>query len=133
MARIWRKTPGGIEYTLEDKVVRVRTTPQLLQTMSEGGKASLALAEELRTLYEAEFGRPLEITAASLAAEIEIHARLDLFFRRSLKRINKLPGRPMADFVGKMRDHVDVIDCGERSVDNNRFAFDFLAFLYRTR
>lgn len=133
MAYNWKKTAGGINYVLGERVVRVETTPELVEALRAAGHPALDLAEELRALYAAQFGRPLDITAASLACEIDLHARLNVFFRRGLKRSGRLPGKPLAGFLGKMMAHTDVIDCGERAIDNNRFVFDMLAFLYGGR
>lgn len=133
MERIWKKTAGGVEYVLGERVVRVHTTPVLIEALRAGSNPAQALAEELCALYIEEYGRPLDITVASLAAEIDIHARLDVFFRRALKRSRRLPGRPLSGFLGKMQAHTEVIDCGERAIDNNRFVFDMLSFLYGGR
>lgn len=133
MARSWQKTAGGADYVLEDRVVRVLTTPRLIEGLQAEGNPALDLAEELRALYAARFGRPLDITAESLASEIDIHVRANVFFRRALKRSGRLPAKPLKGLLKKMLVHTDVIDCGEKAVDNNRFVFDILSFLYRRR
>ena len=60
--------------------------------------------------------------------EILIHAYLDVVFRRIDLIAEKLgkPGRQLKKTLRFLEDATEVIDCGEREVDSNRFVFDDL-------
>ena len=116
----------GIGISLSDRIVRV-DNDGLLKVMLKTGKrnSALILSSRIRQLYETEFGKPLDITTRSLAAEIYDHFLL----QELTLKIEKLTGqiRPTRWMIR----HMEVIDCGERAVDNNRFLWDLVSIFWR--
>lgn len=116
----------GIGISLSDRIVRVNNDG-LLKAMLITGKrdSALTLSSKIRQMYEAEFGKSLNITTRSLAAEIYDHYLL----QELTLKIEKLTGqiRPTRWMIR----HMEVIDCGERSEDNNRFLWDLVSLVWR--
>lgn len=123
MSYDWKKTRDGIGVVYENKVVRINNDDVLHQKLKKGGhKASHYVAMEIRQRYEEQFGKPIDITTRSLGVEIFWHYKIERFclmVERILKRRTRLTKWLIL--------HMDVIDCGEKSEDNNRFVWDFLA------
>lgn len=109
----WTREYSGIDISYEDRIVRVRVDGSLTGYLHENRRqACVRLSEYIHGRYRELFQKELEITLHSLSVEILIHV---LAYRVSKFLHWK-----------KMMVHTQVIDCGERAVDNNRFVFDFL-------
>lgn len=121
----WDKSYKEIGLVFEPRIVRVLNDERLRLYLKRGGrKAASELAAMARELYQTKYGCPLEITTRSLACEIYWHYYINekaLYFekRRGLKKLSRW-----------LIFHMDVIDCGERSEDNNRFLWDFLGVVF---
>lgn len=118
----------GISVKYEDRVVRIRSDENLIRFLHLDRKAGRRLAEQILTEYEAHFGKPLQISLGSLNAEIRIHVFADRLFAASEKFFTKIRIAPhFARLAHWLHVHTRVIDCGEKTVDNNRFVFDLFA------
>lgn len=113
----------------EDKIVRVTCDDALMDYLELPGNGSVPLAEHILKSYEGYFHKPLEISLHSLAVEILGHVYADKFgsslseLSRHLSSEQTSHLKALAD---KLLERTAVIDCGERSVDGNRFVWDFL-------
>lgn len=106
----------------DEKWIRILRDDALLQALEELG--NLVVARAAKGAYRRLWGEEIHISDASLAIEITGHALPDAFAEQMLNR-----GIPAAarQFLEKLRDHTEIIDCGENDVDGNRFFWDILA------
>lgn len=119
----------SISIRYENKIVRITCNEALTNYLKLPGNGSIPLAEHILKTYESYFHKPLEITLHSLAVEILGHVYADKF-GASLNHISEhFSGEQMNllhNLAEKLLERTSVIDCGEKSVDNNRFVWDFL-------
>ncbi|MCQ2507678.1 MAG: hypothetical protein MJ097_02680 [Dorea sp.] len=90
---------------------------------------ALVLAKYIKRNYKREYGKPLYITTMSLAVELIGHfwmQEMALKIKGSLGRGRSLPN-PLIRICDRILLSTEVIDCGERHCDNNRFVWDILA------
>jgi len=123
-------TDNQIEYTLKDRIIRLKNTDALKDYLQEDGNGSLELADFLRGEYEKRYHRELAITRHSLAIEILGHVFFDslsLGIMRLLEQNGSSAALSVRDQLHKIESHAAVIDCGEKSEDGNRWVWDFLA------
>ena len=126
----WAQTAEGVWVRYGDRAVHIKTDAALVEYLGEAGNGARALAEEILREYEKRAGKPLDIGVDSLAIEILIHTFLDTFAGRALHLAEKLPGplaEPLSALMNGLEDRTEIIDCGEREVDGNRWVFDRLA------
>lgn len=117
----------------EPKIVRITTDGALMRYLAQPGRGSQELSAHILARYEALLGQALEISEASMATEILIHAYLDALFLHQKELSQHLPGglgRKLLSLAGRLQAHTTVIDVGERSVDTNRHIFDALSPYY---
>ena len=137
METVWMETPHHIKYALEEKIVRIQADQDLKDFLAEKGNGSETLAAYLCDAYRRKFGKELEIGQHSLAVEILGHAYLDVLLEAISVHLTDTPIslEPVLEALKKIEAHTDVIDCGEKEVDSNRWIWDFLApfhkILYR--
>lgn len=130
MSTLWERSEQGVSVGYEEKVVRIRTDQALMDYLGLPGNGSLPLAEQILARYQELFGKPLAISAPSLAVELLIHAYIDEFARKQEALSAHLPGslgEPLAKLGRSLHRHTEIIDSGEESVDTNRWVFDRLA------
>ena len=127
----WYRTKNGIRFTLEPGIVRLKNDAALAWAMKNGGHRhdGTGVSDMMIYAHRKKMNRDLRITSASLDSEIFWHIKameLCVFCRGTfLYRISRL-------FRGKVEwlyVHMDVIDCGEKDVDNNRFVWDIASKL----
>ena len=115
----------GITVTYELKAVHIVCDDALEKFLKNGKrKAAFKLAGMILHEYENQFKSKLKIKRHSLSVEIYDHF---LLYKISIK-IEKLIGKTRP--TQWLLRHMDIIDCGEKEVDNNRFLWDMLS-LYR--
>lgn len=115
----------GIKVELLDRVVRVENGKALKALLKPGKRsAAMALARTVRRAYEKKAGTALDITEKSLAAEIYDHYLLQEMTLFTEKLFGQ--SRPTRWMIR----HMEVIDCGEKSEDNNRFLWDWASKLW---
>lgn len=120
----WNTKFHGIGIVCEDKCVRVRNDQTLVDFLNDPKtKGSLLIAEYARDLYEEQFGKPLGITQDSLAIEILGHVFVD----KLAAAHEQLKIRVADSFLDMIRLRMEVIDCGEADIDNNRRVWDALS------
>lgn len=97
--------------------------------LARPGNDALILSEYILGTYSDMFHRPLQISQNSLAVEILVHAYLDkLCLYVANTEVVPIEGLDLALKAAfqEIQNRTEVIDCGEREVDTNRFIFDGL-------
>ena len=122
------RTFHGISILIDEHWVRVKTNQALFEYLEQQGKKDASLlASYLKAEYESLYATPLDISSDSLAIEILIHAYIDKLV--NLLQASQLPEvlhNALEPLLSRIEASTAVIDCGEKSVDNNRFVFDGL-------
>ena len=120
----------GITINFMEHWACITTNKNLMDFLERPGNGSVELAEYILTRYRELFQKDLKISKMSLAVEILIHAYLDLLSQNAMKIKDMLPeyvSKPILQLLEQLHSRTSVIDCGEISVDHNRFVFNDLA------
>ncbi|GGE79166.1 hypothetical protein [Priestia taiwanensis] len=120
----------GISVEMKPKSIHLANTSSL-QTILKRPDAPLQLAKFLKERFIEIHGHDIHITAKSLAIEILGHVYVGNF-AEVVKKIPHIPKitLPIVKTATKVTDRTDVIDCGEKDVDSNRWIWDRLAMFY---
>lgn len=121
---------NNIRIDLQKHWARITTDKNLMDYLTQPGNGSVELADYILQRYRDFFHEPLEIAEMSLAVEILIHAYVDQITKSAGEFQKALPehvSKAVLNFAEKIHERTAIIDCGEKSVDNNRFVFDGLA------
>lgn len=126
---MWNTEYKGISISFEDKIVRLKVDDILMKYLGQPGNDAVVLSEYILGTYFDMFHKKLEISLHSLAVEIIIHAYIDRF----CNYVHENPCFPINEIdlwlkqlCASIGQRTEVIDCGERQVDRNRFVFDGL-------
>lgn len=125
----WNREYKEISISFEDRVVRIKCDEFLMRYLARPGNDALILSKYILETYYDMFHKELQISQNSLAVEILIHAYVDkLCLRVADNEILGMEGLDMAlkSVCQQIQSRTEIIDCGEREVDNNRFIFDGL-------
>ncbi|WP_148409857.1 hypothetical protein [Murimonas intestini] len=125
----WHTCFDGISIQCEEKWARIKCDKSLKDYLIKPGNGSKQLAGYILKYYEMSEGKHLKIGLHSLAIEILAHAYTDLFCNaaKGLKAV--LPSGlydELDKVLEKLLIHTEIIDCGEKDVDSNRFIWDGL-------
>lgn len=126
---VWNKEYKGISIRFEDRVVRILCDDVLMDYLAQPGNDAVILSKYILETYFDMFHKELEISQHSLAVEILIHAYIDkLCLYIEQKKVFPIQGLDQAlnRAVAMVEERTNVIDCGERAIDSNRFVFDGL-------
>lgn len=119
----WNKEFHNISINCSEKLVQIKNDAALSTFLNAPDtKGSVLISEYAHRLYLKEIGRPINITVDSIAIEILGHVYLDKFADLALKF--KLI--PLQDVLKEIKNRTDIIDCGEKEIDPNRFIWDDL-------
>lgn len=120
------KLPLDVRFA--NKVTSIDFTPYTQkETLSRLYQESATIVIKIKTDYRNHYQKELKIKNASFIAEIWGHLaayRLALWMQRNIKL---WPVQKLAKFVAFRSG---VIDCGEGSIDTNRWFWDILARLF---
>jgi hypothetical protein len=119
----------NISIELQEHWAKITTDKALMDFLAQPGKGSVELADYILRRYQDVFHKPLEISRMSLAIEILIHAYVDQISKSAEELQKVLPehiAKVILNIAEKLHERTVIIDCGEKSVDNNRFVFDGL-------
>ena len=121
-------------YELEGNKIKVGLEPQLIRVYSNAslwsyldGKANTRfelMVDTIKADYKQQFGKALNISNNSLIVEILVHVYCD-YLGLSFNRIVRV--KWIQDLVKKLLKRAEVVDCGEKAVDSNRWVWDLLA------
>ena len=119
----------GITVCYEEKIVRITCNETLARYLDSPGNGSVPLAEHIRAAYQKYFGRQLEISLHSLAVEILGHVyadRLGSVLASLSDHFADEQNTVLTRLALRLKERTEVIDCGEKDVDGNRFIWDML-------
>ncbi|MDO4490869.1 MAG: hypothetical protein Q4B85_07385 [Lachnospiraceae bacterium] len=116
----WNRSYHGVGIKLEPQVVRIANDFVLDVHLQENSKNCMRLAREIRNAYELEYQEQLRISERSLAIEIYAHYKI----QKLSEKVERYLGRTR--LTRWLIGHTEVIDCGCREKDNNRFIWDTL-------
>lgn len=117
---------------IRERSLHIENTESLRRVLKKK-KAPLKLAQYLKQEHTNQHGTVLNISDESLAIEIIGHVYIGNF-ADILKNIPRIPkiAPIIVERAYKITDHTDIIDCGEKEIDSNRWVWDKLAVLYDT-
>lgn len=114
-----------IRIVLEKGLVRVFSDAELWQFLNcQPGMRFELLVNTIKTSYLKEFNKSLNITDDSLIVEILVHVYCDYL---GLKFNSAIKIKWIQKLVIKLLERAEVVDCGEKELDNNRWVWDLLA------
>jgi hypothetical protein len=125
MDKVYELEEHKIKVGLELQLIRVYSNAELWKYLD--GKANTRfelMVNTIKTDYEQQFGKALAISNDSLIVEILVHVYCD-YLGLSFNRIVKI--KWIQNLVKKLLKRAEVVDCGEKGVDSNRWVWDLLA------
>lgn len=125
MDRLYELAGCRIKVSLDNGLIRVYSNAELWRFLN--GNASVRfdlLVETIKKDYQEQFNKPLDISNNSLIVEILVHIYCD-YIGLLFNRIVKI--KPIQKIVNKLLERAEVVDCGEKEKDSNRWVWDFLS------
>jgi hypothetical protein len=125
MDKVYELEEHKIKVGLELQLIRVYSNAELWKYLD--GKANTRfelMVNTIKTDYAQQFGKALAISNDSLIVEILVHVYCD-YLGLSFNRIVKI--KWIQNLVKKLLKRAEVVDCGEKGVDSNRWVWDLLA------
>ncbi|MBY0596481.1 hypothetical protein [Bacillus bingmayongensis] len=115
---------------IRERSLHIENTDSLHRVLKKK-HTHLKLAQYLKQEHTNQYGTILNISNQSLAIEIIGHVYIGNF-ADILKNIPRIPNIApiIVERAYRITDHTDIIDCGEKEVDSNRWVWDKLAVLY---
>ncbi|WP_017154305.1 hypothetical protein [Bacillus bingmayongensis] len=115
---------------IRERSLHIENTDSLHRVLKKK-HTHLKLAQYLKQEHTNQYGTILNISNQSLAIEIIGHVYIGNF-ADILKNIPRIPkiAPIIVERAYRITDHTDIIDCGEKEVDSNRWVWDKLAVLY---
>ncbi|RZJ80665.1 MAG: hypothetical protein EOO47_06835 [Flavobacterium sp.] len=114
-----------IKVHLDEGIIRVYGNAELWRFLDgKAGERFTLLVKTIKDDYLQKFSRPLQITDRSLIVEILVHVYCD-YLGLQFNRLVKF--KPLNKFVNKLLERAEVVDCGEKAKDSNRWVWDTLA------
>ncbi|MCZ4223050.1 hypothetical protein [Pedobacter rhodius] len=121
-------------YELRNCEIKVRLDEGLIRVYSDKGLwcyldnnirlRTLELAKFIKIDYQKEVNKTLMISESSLMVEIWAHVYSD-YFGLLIKRHLKI--KWVQNLLQKGIERAEIIDCGEKKFDSNRWVWDFLS------
>lgn len=113
-----------IQVVYEDKVIRITNDENLIDYLKEWGHGAREIATKSKERYYYHMNKELEISTDSMTVEILGHVYPGLM----AEAIRGLPAPDnIKKFCRRILKSTCVIDCGESSIDDNRWVWDKLA------
>lgn len=119
------KNFNSVKIELQPGLVKVYSNLQLWEYLTGKNHSKIvSLLVEIKKEYFERYGKALNISNSSLMVEILAHVYchglgLKIFPYVKLDFIRK--------FLKKLIDRAQIVDCGERTRDSNRWVWNFLA------
>lgn len=118
-----------ITITIEEGIVRIKNDVALWLFVSKDIKERTDwLIDCMLIDYATEIGKPLKIHSRSIAIEIWGHLYYEYFI---LLICHYLAINPSIKRIKRLLRSSEIIDCGEKCKDSNRFLWDFLTPFYK--
>ncbi len=125
----WNKEFQNISIQYEEKFVHILCDSVLKEYLRQKGNGSIDLADHILSTYESLYHCPLQIGRDSLALEILGHVYTGSLMKAVLAAKAFIPAAIYSQLepeLKKLEGKTEIIDCGEKSADNNRFIWDTL-------
>ncbi len=115
---------------IRKRSLHIKNTESLRRVLKKR-TAPLRLARYLKQVHTDKYDTALNISDESLTIEIIGHVYIGNFadILKAIPRIPKI-APIIVERAYRITDHTDIIDCGEKEVDSNRWVWDKLAILY---
>ncbi|QNN44168.1 hypothetical protein [Pedobacter roseus] len=114
-----------IKVALEPQLIRVYSNAALWQFLDGKADSRFSLmVDVVKADYQQHFGKALSISNDSLIVEILVHVYCD-YLGLNFNRMVKV--KWIQALVKKLLKRAEVVDCGEKGVDSNRWVWDLLA------
>ncbi len=125
MNKIYELGACQINIKLEPKLIKVYGDAELWRFLSVKADSRLIfLIQCIKNDYEIKFKMPFKVSDDSLITEIIIHVYCDYIVLR-FNRFIKI--KWIQQFVIKILKRAEIVDCGEKSIDSNRWLWDYLS------
>lgn len=113
-----------IEVVFENKVIRITNDRNLIGYLMQWGHGARELVSKSKDRYCHHMGKPLDVSTDSMTIEILGHVYPGLI----AEAVAGLPvPTSIKNFCERVLKSTCVIDCGESSIDGNRWVWDMLA------
>ena len=114
-----------IQISFQENSVHIVNDKELWQLLSADiENRTAALAHNIRNDFEETYKRALEISEDALVVEIWGHVYFE-YFALAIQNLFKL--KLIERMVESAVTYSELIDCGEKGYDNNRWLWDMLA------
>lgn len=124
----WKMIECGICVLFTENAVHVQNDEALeCLLLTERKDGAFHAAAAMKREYLKEWGREFPVRERSLACEIYWHYKIKEWAAAHEKKHGK---RKLSTWLLL---HMEVIDCGSRKSDNNRFLWDLLAVFFRRK
>lgn len=118
-----------IQIVLEIGLIKVSSNLALWEYLRGKDKVKIhLLASEIKNRYFEKYGRELHISQSSLVVEILIHVYCH---NLGLTILPFIKNTFLEKFLKKLIERAEVIDCGEKKRDSNRWVWDLLSHFER--
>lgn len=120
----------NIKILFRKGIVHILNSKELNDFLKKEKKASLHVALFIKNTYKEKYKKDISITLKSLTIEILGHVYLDRIAKFICKIVSIVPlfKKSILKIANKfVLSHTDIIDIGEKQVDNNRWVWDSIA------
>jgi len=125
MEKVYELRNCNIKVCLNDGLIRIYSTNALWHYLDGAVKfRTVELVKFIKNDYQKEFNKSLKISDNSLMVEIWAHVYSD-YFGLLVKKYLKI--KWIQNLLQKGIERAEIIDCGEKQLDTNRWVWDFLS------
>ena len=125
MDKIYPIENCNIKICLEVDLIRLNSDAELWRYLNGHVRKRLeVLVNLIKSDYQKEFNANLKISKHSMMVEIWVHICSDYF---GLQMLRFVKAKWLRKLLNKGIKRAEVIDCGTRSKDSNRWIWDILA------
>jgi len=125
MDKVYELINCDIKVCLDEGLIRIYSDKAFWRYLDdEVALRTLELVKVIKTDYQKEFNKSLKISDNSFMVEIWAHVYSD-YFGLLIKRNLKI--KWIQNLVQKGIERAEIIDCGEKKFDTNRWVWDVLA------
>lgn len=125
MIKIYELEGCKIKVDFKPKLIRLYSNSELWRFLHRDTNLKLnRLIQFIKQEYEAKFNCSLKISNDSLITEIIVHIYCH-YIGLKIKRFINI--KLLKHLIISMLKRVEIIDCGEKNIDNNRWLWDYLS------
>ncbi|WP_421943740.1 hypothetical protein [Pedobacter sp.] len=125
MDKFYEIDNNKIKVSLDDGLIRLKSDKALWIYLDGAAiPQTLKLVKIIKSDYDSTFGKSLKISDNSLTVEIWAHV-YSHYFGLLINRNNKI--KWLRKLLLKGIERAEIIDCGEKSIDTNRWFWDLIS------